>query len=115
MQIDERDAGPTASSSSLAPTSGGDASAMSARDIASGAVQRERRKRDKLREWQVVKGSYAATLDQEDEGAESESGDESTRIAAADEATQESPGVSGQIQKFLVRGFDQVDIRAGVR
>ena len=104
MQIDERDPGPTAPTSSLAPTmNSGDASAASARDIASGAVQRERRKRDKLREWQIVKSSYGASVDEEDEDADGESGDESTRIGTAGEATQDSPGLSGQIRKFLVR------------
>ena len=104
MQIDERDAGPTASTSSLAPTtSSGDASATSARDIASGAVQRERRKRDKLREWQVVKNSYGASVDEDEEDADGESEDETTRTGAGDEATQDSPGISGQIQKLLVR------------
>ena len=101
MQVDQ----PSTSSSS---TSSGNTNNDSAkftvdapsRDIASGAIQRERRKRDKLKEWQVVpKQSLSATLDEESEVDE----DDDTVADVPD-----SPGIVAQAQRLLVSNLQDV-------
>lgn len=64
------------------------------RDIAAGGVQRERRKRDKLKEWQVVPKSGLSTSATLSETSEDEDN--------LDDTTLESQGIISHAQRLLV-------------
>lgn len=99
MQVDQPSTSSSSTSSGNTNTAHAPAS-VPPRDIASGAIQRERRKRDKLKEWQVVpKQSLSATLDNESEVDE----DDDTIVDASD-----SPGLVAQAQRLLVSNLEDV-------
>lgn len=69
------------------------------RDIAIGAVQRERRKRDQLKNWQITKGKGVQVEDDE-----ADDGNEDT-IDEVDTSFMESLSISTPIRSLLVSLF----------
>lgn len=91
MQVDE----PAASASQAQP-----------RDIARGAIVRERKKRDKLRDWQVANQvSKATTVDEgEDDGGDAADSDEEDdgEGGGYNDSVQDSPGFSESVKQLIV-------------
>lgn len=67
------------------------------RDIANGAVQRERRKRDQLKTWQVAKGKGVQVEDEDDE---KDDGDDT--VDEVETSFMESLSLSAPIKSLLV-------------
>lgn len=71
-----------------------------ARDIAAGAIQRERRKRDKLKEWQIAPKSGLSATPSED----SEEDDDQ-------DAGDNASGLVAQAQRLIVSVLDRLRAR----
>lgn len=109
MQLDEptpTDQAPIASTSSSRHTDQpqededtAQAGAVQSRDIAHGAVQRERRKRDQLKSWQIAKGKGVQIEEEAEEKEDDESVDE------VETSFMESLNMSAPIKGLLVSSF----------
>jgi hypothetical protein len=97
MQVDQPLASPSTATTSTNTGGNYENAARDApvRDIAAGGIQRERRKRDKLKEWQVAvrKSPLSARLDDDSDEEEA---------IEADHTVNDSAGIVAQAQRLLV-------------
>lgn len=113
MQIDNEQpprlsSAPIASTSALPALSNSQAEqppSAQERDIAHGAIQRERRKREQRKDWQVVKGKETSTLhDDNDYDHENGSEPEHDENDVADSSFVDSLGLRAPLNSLLVSG-----------
>jgi len=83
MHIDEPAPVASTSADALHEKQSQDSEMSAARDIANGAVERERKRRNKLKEWQLVKSLPETDDDQEDENDDTMNNDDSPGFTAA--------------------------------
>jgi hypothetical protein len=88
----------------VADTNNNANTAAQARDIANGAVQRERRKRDHLKNWQVAKGKGVQV---DDEDGDEKDEDDNT-VDEVDTSFMDSLSLTAPLKGFLVRCFTSI-------
>lgn len=84
------------SSTTTVPETEAESARTQTRDIANGAVQRERRKRDQLKSWQVAKGKGVQVEDDNPDDNDEDTVDE------VDTSFMESLSISAPIKSLLV-------------